>query len=174
MDIVAFLEPFLILFSLVGLGALVAHLHIMGQKGVEQTSSLVLNVTLPAVIFVTVAVEMSPQMLTSVPLVVGLGVGLGVVNYTLGLLASRVLRMGARRRGVFAFAASCTNTGFLGIPLVGAVFGPVAAVTAFLFDFATTINVFTFGVAGLESSFTDRPEKLRSGAKPKTGFRFQR
>jgi len=149
LDIIAFSESFLTLFALIGLGALVARLDIVDEHGASQLSALVVNVTLPAAIFVSVATEMSPDLLAAAPLVVLLGVGLGVLTYSLGRLISRKLDLSAGRRGVYAMATSCTNTGFLGIALVNAVIGPAAVVTAVLSDFATTINLFTFGVAGL-------------------------
>ena len=152
LDLSAFLQPFLVLFSLIAVGALVARLGILDGHGVAQLSALVVNVTLPAAIFVAVAADLSLDVLASTPLVVALGVGLGAATWGLGRLAGGALGLGPDQRPVYAFAAGCTNTGFLGIPLAGALLGPTALVAAVLYDFSTTINVFTFGVAGLERS----------------------
>ncbi len=152
MDLLAFAEPFLIVFVLIGIGALVARLGIMQRDGVAQMSTLVVQVTLPAAIFDAVATDLSLEALASVPLILVLGIGLGALTWGLGLLAARLHRVDASRRPVYAFAAGCGNTGFLGIPLVGALLGPTALVTAVLYDFTTTINIFTFGVAGLDRS----------------------
>jgi len=159
LDLSTFLEPFIVLFGLIALGALVARLGILDGEGVGQISSLVVNVTLPAAIFGAVATELSAEVLGAAPLVVALGVGLGALTWGLGRLAGGALGLDACRRPVFAFAAGCTNTGFLGLPLVAALLGPGALVAAVLYDFSTTINIFTYGVAGLDRSSA----RLQSG-----------
>lgn len=152
MTLLTFAEPFLVLFALIGVGALVARLKIMDREGVAHVSALVVNITLPAAIFSAVATDLSLEALTSVPLILALGVGLGAATWGLGHLVARRLALDDARRPVYAFAAGCTNTGFLGIPLAGALLGPGALVTAVLYDFTTTINIFTFGVAALDRS----------------------
>ncbi len=152
MNVIAFLDPFIVLFALIALGVLIGFLHILDEKGVSQLSSLVVNVTLPAGIFLATAEDMSPALLASAPIVLVLGVATGALSYVLGRLVARRRAMTESQVGVYAFAAGCTNTGFLGIPLVQAVMGPSALVTAVLYDFTTTINIFTFGVAGLDRS----------------------
>ncbi|MGI5917710.1 MAG: AEC family transporter [Anaerolineae bacterium] len=148
-NIASFFQPFVTLFALIALGALVGRLRLLDQHGVSQISSLVINVTLPATIFYSVAMGMSIEMLAAAPLVVVLGVAVGGISYLLGWGIARRSGLAPAQRGVCAFAGGCTNTGFLGIPLVVAVFGPGAGIIAVLCDFATTINIFTFGVAGL-------------------------
>ena len=145
----SFIEPFVILALLIGLGALVGRLRVVDARGVAQLSSLVVNVTLPATIFAAVVKDISRDILASAPTVVLLGVAVGAVTWWLGRMLGRWRAMPPERLGVYAFAASCSNTGFLGIPLVAAILGPGALVTAVLFDFATTINIFGLGVAGL-------------------------
>lgn len=162
----AFLEPFGILFALIGLGVLVARLGILDAAGTGQLSSLVVNVTLPAAIFVAVAGELSAELLASAPLVLVLGVGLGALTYAAGLGVARLTGMPPTRRGVYAFAAGCTNTGFLGLPLIAAVLGPTALVTAVLYDFTTTINIYTFGVAGLDRGGPDVRRLVRNLLNP--------
>ena len=154
LNAIEFLQPFLVLFGLIALGSFIAHLQILDIRTVQQISRLVVDVTLPAAILVAVATELTIDMLRAAPLVVLSGVALGLTTYALGLGMARLTHQPPPRRGVMAFACGCSNTGFLGIPLVGAVFGPAAAVLAVLIDFATTINIFTFGVAGLDRAET--------------------
>jgi len=151
-NIAALLDPFVVLFALIALGVLVGHLRIVNEIGISQISSLVVNVTLPAAIFLAVAGDLSAAMLASAPLVLLLGVGTGGLSYLLGRFVARRRQMKEDQVGVYAFATGCTNTGFLGIPLVAALMGPAALVPAVLYDFTTTINIFTFGVAGLDRS----------------------
>jgi len=148
-NLLAFAEPFVALFMLIGIGALAARLGILHQDGVADLSALVVNVTLPASIFAAVAQDLSPAALASAPLVIALGVGLGAATWGLGQAAGRLHRLDDVRQPVYAFAAGCSNTGFLGIPLVSALLGPTALLTAVLYDFSTTIIIFTLGVAGL-------------------------
>jgi predicted permease len=152
LNTIEFLQPFLVLFGLIALGSFIAYLQILDAHAVRQISRLVVDVTLPAAILVAVITELTMDMLRAAPLMVLSGVALGLTAYALGLGVARFTNQPPPRRGVMAFACGCSNTGFLGIPLVGAVFGPAAAVLAVLVDFATTINIFTFGVAGLDRS----------------------
>jgi len=98
-------------------------------------------------------------MLATAPWVVLLGILLGALSYLLGRLLAYILRLEPSKAGILAFAASCTNTGFLGIPLISTILGSSATVMAVLYDFSTTINIFTFGIAGLNRS--GRPLKLK-------------
>ena len=152
MNTLAFFTPFITIFALIGLGALVAHLRIIDEHGASQLVSLVVNVTLPVAIFMAVVSEMTPAMLASAPLVVLLAVVVGFCMWLLARALSRPLGLRPDQAGVYAFAAACSNSGFLGLPLVMVVFGPIAAVTATMADFAVTINIFTFAVAGLDQS----------------------
>jgi predicted permease len=51
----ALLEPFLVLFALIGLGVLVGRAGILRGDGASQLAGLVMHVTLPATIFLAVA-----------------------------------------------------------------------------------------------------------------------
>ncbi|NLX36630.1 MAG: hypothetical protein GXY68_08095 [Chloroflexi bacterium] len=156
MSIVALLTPFARLFLLLALGALLGRLRVITAEGSNQLSTLIINVTMPAVTLIAVARDLSPDMLRMAPWALVLIVLVGLVLWSAAMLAGRAARLQPGTRGVMALTCGCFNTASLGIPVVQTVLGPVAAVYAVMADMGINVNLFTFGVAGLANGRSGR------------------
>ena len=149
MSIIELLTPFARLFALLALGALLGRLRVITEEGSGQLSALIINVTMPAVTLIAVARDLSVDLLRMAPWAMALLVLIGLVLWSVAMLAGKLARLKPATRGVVALTIGCCNTGSLGIPVVQAFLGPVAAVYAVLADMGTNINLFTFGITGL-------------------------
>lgn len=157
MDIAQFLLPFGRLFLLIGVGVLLARIGIVNQSGADQLSALLINVSMPALVFMAVASDLTMDMVRSAPWAMALIVILGGILWGGMMLLFRRAKPGTR--GVLAMASGCCNTGSLGIPVLGSLLGPAAAVIAALADMGTNINLYAWGVTGLQSSGKSNPFK---------------
>lgn len=81
--------------------------------------------------------------------------GVGCVMYALltalGLLLPRILRCPTEDRGIYSFMTIFGNTGFMGIPVVGAIFGGAASFYAALLNIPFNLLAYTLGISLLSS-----------------------
>ncbi|WP_437291831.1 AEC family transporter [Sorangium sp. So ce406] len=141
------ISQLLALFAVLGVGVLLRALGRGGQADAAALNRLVIDVTTPALI-------------VSVLRRSGIGHGAwgGVAASTLALFAcalagiavARALGLPRAAQGAAGLVGSFSNTGFLGVPVVLALYGRAgdAAGTAILVDsIVTTLMLWTFGVA---------------------------
>lgn len=146
MDFLSVLLQMVTLFVLVLVGWLANRLHIMGEQMNRGLSRLVVNVTMPAMILASVldtdAVPESSKVLEIM--------GVAVVSYGIllcaALLIPRFLPGTYSEKGVYQFALAFGNVGFIGFPVVTALFGQQALFYASVFMLPFNVLVFTLGI----------------------------
>lgn len=133
-----------VMFILILVGFVCAKIKLITDEGRKQMSSLVLTVVTPALIFMSYQKEFSKE------LVEGLlwSFLLSAVTYALTIPLSYIL-IRKKKNPDFAierFSLIFTNCGFMGIPLVNALFGSdgVLYVTAYVTLF--NLLIWTFGI----------------------------
>ena len=119
-----------IMFLLAGIGALMFRAGKISLEGSKSIGSILVNLSLPAVIINGFLVERTPERITGLLL----SALLAAVTLALAILAARVC---FRKDPMAQFAAAFSNPGFFGIPIIlscldnGAIFY-IAAYVAFL------------------------------------------
>lgn len=83
----------------------------------------------------------------------------------IGEITVRVLMLPQGRRGVYRFATLFGNVGFVGFPVISAIFGQDALINAAMFNIPFNLLVFTLGPIWLMSDRTEEVDELASGAK---------
>lgn len=134
----------LTLFALVIVG------YVMGKQGYfdgqfgRQLSRLVINVTCPALILSSSMTGELPDRKLILPLLL-----ISVITYVLLTIAAYVVpRYLTRKRddeGAIGFALMFGNVGFMGYPVVAAIFGHEAIFYAAVLNVVNTFTVFTIG-----------------------------
>lgn len=110
-------------------------------------NSIVINLTMPAFIFVSLHKQMLNSAMVKAPV---LGFVMEMVVMGLAYLSARALKLDRRTTGGLMLAAAFGNTGFLGYPMVAAAFphDGRAIPTAVMFDeFAMAMVLNSVGVA---------------------------
>ena len=137
-----------ILFILIFLGAVARHYRFMNDRFSTMLSQLVMNITLPAMIVSSVlkSTELpDPQMIGSIVI-------LSLASYALvcafAFLVARVLfrRAAPAERGSHAFMIAFGNVGFMGLPVLGAIFGETAVLYGAIYNIAFNLAVLTVGI----------------------------
>jgi predicted permease len=131
---------------LFGLGFGIQRLRPLSDQTVTQLSGLVVDVLLPFFLFFTTATNASPGSLSVAPALIAAGVLVSLLSYTLSTLALKPSGVTEEQRSAFRFSITASNTAFLGIPICEALFGPIGAVYAVLFDFGATLVAMTLGI----------------------------
>lgn len=138
------IEVMVVLFIIVILGFVLCKLGYMGDKFDKKFSSIVIDVTCPALILSSTMGEMPDRSLI-LPLI-----GVGFLTYILllffGFIVPRFISKSRDEQGMIGFALMFANVGFIGYPIVSSIFGPKAVFYAALLNMPNTFFIFTAGV----------------------------
>ncbi len=124
----------------------------LSQETCSQMSWIVINIANPALILnsgMDPGTDMAGKELLTV-------VGISAVMYLFlilcGVLLPRVLRIPAAERGIYNVMTVFSNVGFMGIPVVSAVFGSKGVLYTSFFNIFYSILLYTYGVRCFEGS----------------------
>lgn len=139
------IEVMVILFIIVVLGYVLCKMGYMGDKFDQKLSSIVIDITAPALILSSVMGDEQPNRNLILPLL-----GVGFLTYILllvfGFYVPRLISSNRDEQGMIGFALMFANVGFIGYPIVASIFGPKAIFYAALLNMPNTFFVFTAGV----------------------------
>jgi len=125
-------------------------------------SKLIMNVGLPASIFVSVLKYLNRSMLAGLSSGLLYVFGAFAISYVFAFIMIAILRVPAGRRGVFVNMVVNANTIFIGLPLNIALFGNEALPYFLIYYIANTVSTWTVGVYLIT---TDSKEGKKAGAK---------
>ena len=137
----------LILFVIVGMGFAVGRLKILSENAKTDISRLITTVTLPATIIQSLLREYDERLVKDGLYCLLIGLAMLLLFLAITALLRKPLGVKEGRRGIWSFASSICNAGFMGIPVSQAVFGPDGAFFAAMFVVAMNIISYSLGVA---------------------------
>lgn len=141
----AFQQMLVLFFGLlVGFAAYKA--KIIDDAGSKAIVGLVLNVTLP--IFIVSSGLSGGADITGSEMLFYLGLAFAShgIGYLMGLALSRLPLFDKKDRRLCSFMTTFGNTGFMGLPVIGALFGSDAVLYATIFNIPFNFLVFSIGV----------------------------
>ena len=134
------LQQTIIMFALMLLGLLLSRRGMITEQGSRDLSNVLLYVVIPCVILRSYMSEFSTEKLRAM----GLSALIAVIAFAASI-AVAYLTCGTRHR-IENFAVAFGNAGFIGIPLVTAVFGPEAAFYVVSFSTFANLLQWTYGI----------------------------
>lgn len=148
------LNTMLSLFLCIFIGYYAAKRNIIDELGIDKLNSFLLNITFPFMMVSIFNIELSTTILKQgIPIFIyGLfyQLILALIAYAFTRLIDfgleREETVGFERKKIVQFAMIFTNTGFIGLPLIGSVLGSDGLVYASLLNIPFNITCFTFGV----------------------------
>lgn len=112
-----------VIFALVAVGFIANRRDILPSSITPYLTRLLLNITLPAFILISVTENiLTPQMIGEIKQVSIIMVGIYTLGIPFCLLAAKLLRFPKESRGLYAAMLLFTNSGFMGLPIAFAVF----------------------------------------------------
>ncbi len=160
MDIASIFAQMLILFLTIGVGYTAAKCKLLGPDFNRQLSNLVIYFTSPALVLYSVIgterVLSNQQVL--------LLTGISLLSYALLIVIAQVLpkllRVPREQVGIYRFMTIFSNVGFMGFPVVQAIFGADAVFYAAIFQIPFNILSFTYGLYLIAGKGKFRPLQL--------------
>lgn len=134
------LQQTIIMFALMLLGLLLSRRGMITEQGSRDLSNVLLYAVIPCVILRSYMSEFSTEKLRAM----GLSALIAVIAFAASI-AVAYLTCGTRHR-IENFAVAFGNAGFIGIPLVTAVFGPEAAFYVVSFSTFANLLQWTYGI----------------------------
>ena len=134
------LQQTIIMFALMLLGLLLSRRGMITEQGSRDLSNVLLYAVIPCVILRSYMSEFSTEKLRAM----GLSALIAVIAFAASI-AVAYLTCGTRHQ-IENFAVAFGNAGFIGIPLVTAVFGPEAAFYVVSFSTFANLLQWTYGI----------------------------
>ena len=125
----------------------------MCDKFDQKLSTIVIDITCPALILSSVMGDTLPDRTLILPLV-----GIGFLTYILllifGFAVPKLISKSHDEQGMIGFALMFANVGFIGYPIVSSIFGPQAVFYAALLNIPNTFFIFTAGVMLVKGQYS--------------------
>ncbi len=141
------------LFIIVLLGYILCKMGYLGDKFDQKLSSVVIDVTCPALILSSVMGSSMPDRTLIFPLL-GVGFVTYIVLLVYGFGVPRLVTHNHDEQGMIGFALMFANVGFIGYPIVSSIFGPEAVFYASLLNMPNTFFIFTVGVMLVKGKYS--------------------
>ena len=135
-------ELFLVLF----LGYFIFKVKLVDDNFVKKFTKLILNITMPAMILASVLRLEERQAASDVATALIIAAALFfVILPIIGFLLAKLLRVKKAQTGLYMFMCSYSNVGFMGMPVISALFGSVGLFYTAIFNLIFNIAIFTIG-----------------------------
>ena len=138
------------LFILIGLGALGAKTGLLRPEGKQTLSNLLVNLVVPAMIINSYRMEFSAAILHNLMA----AFALSTLSILLGLIITLLFTARSRdsRTPIFRFACVFSNAGYMGLPLISALFGSEGLLYASAFFTMFNLLLWTVGYSMVSGS----------------------
>lgn len=157
-----------VLFLLMGIGYLCYRKSIITDEVSKKLSAIVVNIANPALVLTGCLGEekiQGKELLTTVIIIVAVYLALLLIAQVLPIL----LQVEKRSRGTYRAMTVFSNIGFMGFPVVAALYGNGAILYAALFTIPYNVLIYTYGISAMSAGDKSDHEK---GAGENSGISF--
>ncbi len=140
------------IFLLMIPGVIFKKKEIISVEQSDGISSIVVNVTWPCMVIDAMQMDFSVAVLKDSGYTMAVTLLLFAAIAVLTLLLAKLLRLDRRKRCITAFMLLFGNTGFIGIPVIRALYGTEAVFFAAIIEMVNDIAIFTVGMVLIQMS----------------------
>lgn len=148
------LKQTVIMFLISCIGMICYKTNIITKQAQKSFSAFVLKVVIPVFIFMSFQTELSGELLNGMIMALILSVLSHLIMIVLSMLLIR--KNEKNEYAIERFSLVYTNCGFMGIPLVGAVFGTEGALYATVYLTVFNVLVWTHGLIVIKNDFSKK------------------
>lgn len=155
------LSQMAILIIVAAVGFLAAKLDYLDEYTNQKLTKLLLNITLPCMVVASVHGLSAADAGEMVGITFAMAIAQGFLLLLVGWLLVMMLRVPKRERVVYQFVTICNNTGFLGLPVVGAILGSESVIYASIYVMVLAVFVYGVGVIVARSPMKSVVKEVR-------------
>lgn len=145
MDIFVILMQMIQLFLVMALGYFLYKVKILDQEMNKRLTTLILSVTTPAMIIASVLNTTVTQSLSDIIFVFVVGLATYIILPMIGFIIVKIMKIPKQQQGLYIFMTVFSNIGFMGFPVMKAIFGNSAVFYTAIFNMLFNLFVFTIG-----------------------------
>lgn len=134
------------LFSVIAVGYVAKRVGFMTKSFDKMLSKLILNIAIPGMIIGSVLDAESLPPLESILTAFGVACACYALVIVIAYIVTFALRIHVGNRGVFKFMLCFGNVGFIGFPVLSAIYGDGALIYGAIFNLPFNVLVFTVGI----------------------------
>lgn len=155
------IEPVSVLFLLIVLGYVVKRKHIVSDTMIKDISALVINVALPSFIVTSMNFDFSMEVLLNSGFLVitSFTVYAGAILFS--KVYSKLLRIEGKTKDVHEYICTFSNVGFMGYPVIFAVFGELGVFYAAIYNLSFNLLAWSYGVSLLDRDTREDPNRQK-------------
>lgn len=146
MDINVILNVMMELFIIIVIGYFLFKTGIFDKNFNQKLTKLILHVTMPCLILNSVLKQTKKPPITMVRDTFVVGVAIFIVLPIVGIIVAKLIRADLKKQGMYAFMMTYSNIGFMGIPVIGAIYGSTAVFYTAIINIVFNVTIFTLGM----------------------------
>ncbi|UYZ14541.1 AEC family transporter [Brevibacillus sp. WF146] len=151
MEINTLIQSILVMAAIIGIGAVIGCRQPLAADSRQILITIIVNVAMPCIILDGVfQTPIDDRLMLQIFAIFAVSVLLNCLGILIGWLGARTLPLSAKKRRELAILSGLGNTGFIGLPLCAALFGPKGAVLAAVFDAGLDFVMWTVAVMMLQ------------------------
>ncbi|MCK8827456.1 AEC family transporter [Natroniella acetigena] len=136
----------LILFLVLALGFAIRKFNLVNENLNENLSNIVLYISLPALILISMNYEFSIERLIQIRNVFLIGLGIFVTLILISYLMVNFMDSKQDKKSIYQFMVVFGNTAFIGFPIIEVIFGTEGIFLAAIYNLVVNIFIWTFGI----------------------------
>ncbi len=145
------LNQTIILFILIFIGFIIKKKSIITNQMIKDLSGLILNVTLPLMMITAMNYKFSLEMLNNSMLTLIYGIISYAIVIIIAIIFNKLLKPDEAQKGVYSFLIVFPNTGFMGFPILKAMFGDIGVFYGAIYNLLFNFLTWTLGVKYMTS-----------------------
>ena len=145
MNIQVVINQMIILFLVIIIGYIANKVGILDKSQNQKLSSLVLNITCPALILASVSDIESGDFKIVVQIFI-ISIIIYLVLPFMGILLAKILKVPEEDRNLYKFMTIFSNIGFMGYPVIQSIFGRQALFFASICNMVFNIFCYSYGI----------------------------
>ena len=146
-DIVVISNQMIKLFLIICVGFMLYRIKLIDEEFRHKLTKLLLNVTMPALMLSSVMKEENSHDMGRVLEMFGLSIVIFAIALPIiSMIIVKILPISKKQQGLYMFMNSFSNVGFMGFPIIHAVFCEGAMLDAAIVNLIFNLAVFTFGI----------------------------
>lgn len=146
MNIGVIFNQMLVLSIIMVIGYVANKKDILNEMVNKKVSSLLLNITSPALILSSVLNQDEKGDPKVLLLVVSLGIFLYIILPLIGILIGKILKVEKKDKKLYQFMTIFANIGFMGFPVIESIYGSEAVFFAAIINLIFNVLCFSYGV----------------------------
>lgn len=163
MEITTLLTSVFVMAVIIGIGSLVGYRQPLTADSRKLMIAIIVNVAMPCIILDGVfKTSIDGKLLTQIIVIFVVSILFNCLGMGIGYMGAKALRLPEKKRRELAILSGLGNTGFIGLPLCAALFGPKGALLAAVYDAGLDFTIFTVGVMLLQEKGTFSLSGLKS------------